>query len=169
MVAPQRKRPLSNSTQVLQEEPQPHLKRGRYQDSTTSPSTNTPGRNDKGPNSSILLAAGDTGVQSLCFPNSFQDSNAVAFPTGYSSGYSNHITLSSQYNLYDDSTTDYPSFTSWPFEIPRQADDLLLDSPLWRCETNYSTTQEISNVHPADFVALQSIDGLLPDLYVSPH
>ncbi|MCJ1384205.1 hypothetical protein MMC17_007321 [Xylographa soralifera] len=158
-VVPQRKRPLSNTTQVLLEEPQPHLKRGRYQDSTAGPSTNTPARDNKSPNSSTVLVAGGPGIQSLCVSNSFQDMNAVAYQNGYSSEYFDYTALSSIYNPYDDTTTGLLSSTTWPVEIPHPVDPLL-DAPLWRFEINDSTMQEISNVHPADFVALQRIDGL---------
>ena len=134
----------------MQGEPQPHLKRGRFQDYTTSPSTNTPCGDDKGSNSSLVLAAGDTELQSLSFPNSFQDVNLVAYQNGYDFG---NVDYTTPYNTQDDPTTGFLYPTPWPFDIPRHVNPLL-DAPLWTVDAKRSTMEEISNVHPADFVAL---------------
>ncbi|MCJ1286369.1 hypothetical protein MMC26_005714 [Xylographa opegraphella] len=153
VVAPRRKRPLSITTQELRHEPQPHLKRGRYRDSTTSSSANTPNRDDNDLNNSLIVAAGDTSIRSLSLANSAQVSNPVAYQNKYDFENFECTTFSSIYGSHDDPTTGFiPPATSWPFGTMRYTDPLL-DAPLWRFD-DHSSMEEISNVHPADFVAL---------------
>ncbi|MCJ1405857.1 hypothetical protein MMC11_009087 [Xylographa trunciseda] len=158
VVAPQKKRPLPNSTQVLKGEFQPHLKKGRHQDSSTSPNPGAPGSEDRNPNWSTALAVGDTGVQLFSLSSSVEDPGAVAHQDAYRGDVLDYTGFSSIYDSYNCITNDFLPSAPWPL-LPCHADPLM-DAPLWRFDVDQSTMEEISNVHPADFVALQSIDGL---------